>query len=212
MTSARRWRRGTRLWLPATLFCALNLAALVGYRLLLAGEGERAERALEERREELAQLVSRRRAAEELAARARSNREQLTAFYSERLGTEGERLTKTLSEVQELAQRAGLRPTAFQYPHEAIAEFGLVQRAIVFGVSGTYEQLRRFVNFLELSERFLTLQEVGLAGRGGQAAELKISLRLATLFVRQGVDPQRLAVERAAADGEVEPSGEETRP
>ncbi len=209
---ARRWRRETRLWLPAALFCALNLAALAGYRLLLAGEGQRAERALEARRQELAQLVSQRRETEELTARAHTNRDQLTAFYGERLGTEGERLTKTLAEVQELAQRAGLRPTAFQYPHEPIAEFGLVQRAIVFGVSGTYEQLRRFVNFLELSESFLTLQEVGLAGRGGQSEQLKISLRLATLFVRQGVDPQRLAVERAAADGEGDEASEETQP
>jgi hypothetical protein len=202
----QRWRREIRRWLPAAVFCAVNLAALVGYRLMLAGEAERAERSLEGRRRELAELVARREHAETAAARARTNQEQLVAFYGERLGTEAARLTRTLGEVQELAERAGLRPTAFSYPDEPIDEFGLVQRAIVFGVSGTYDQLRRFVNFLELSESFLTLQEVGLSGRGDRAEVLKISLRLAMLFVREGVDPERLAVERAAAEVKAAPA------
>lgn len=197
---AERWRRERRLWLPAALFCLFNLAALVGYRVLLAGEAQRAERALEGRRQEQARLVADRQGAEERATRSLTNRGTLVAFYAERLGTEGQRLTKTLSEVQDLAQRAGLRPTDFQYPSEPIGEYGLVQRAIVFGVTGTYEELRRFINFLELSESFLTLQEVGLSGRG-DGETLKISLRLAMLFVQEGVDPQELAVERSAAEG-----------
>jgi Tfp pilus assembly protein PilO len=196
---ARPWRRERRLWLPAAIFCAVNLAALVGYRALLAGEGERAERALEGRRQGLATLVAERGRSEAMAALAVANREALTDFYAERLGTEAERLTKTLAEVQELAQRAGLRPSSFQYPNEPIAEFGLVQRAIVFSIAGQYDALRRFVNFLELSESFLTLQEMGLSGRES-GTELRISLRLAMLFVREGVDPARLAAERAAAE------------
>ncbi len=196
MSEARRWRSGMRLWLPAAAFVALNVAALVGYRVVLAGEGERAERALEARRQELADTLAERQRLEGQAALAAATREHLVGFYGERLGTEGERLTRVLLEVQQLAERAGLRPTSFSYPEEPLEEYGLVERAIVFGVTGTYEQLRRFVNFLELSESFLTLEEVGLAGRGKADGELRISLRLATLFVRDGVDPQRLALER----------------
>lgn len=198
---ALRWRRELKVWLPALVFCLLNLAALVGYRVVLAGAGERAERALESRRQELAGLAAERQRVGELATRVEKNAEELAALYGERLGTEGERLTAVLTEVQGLAERAGLRPTSFQYPDDPIDEYGLIERAIQFGVSGTYEQLRRFVNFLELSERFLTLGEVGLSGSASRAEDLKISLRVSTLFVREGLDPVRLATERVDEDG-----------
>jgi hypothetical protein len=70
--------------------------------------------------------------------------------------------------------------------------YGLVRRSIVFTVNGTYEELRRFVNFLELSDNFVTLEDVGLSERGS-GGDLRIALRLSILVLAEGVDPSRLA-------------------
>ena len=68
-------------------------------------------------------------------------------------------------------------------------DHGLVRRNVNFGVTGTYDQLRTFINFLELTDQFLTLESVNL---GGGAAErdprLRIRLSLATYFVRDEAD------------------------
>jgi hypothetical protein len=65
----------------------------------------------------------------------------------------------------------------------------VVERAFVFTVQGSYEELRALLNFLELSPSFVSVKEVGLAGSRPGSAGLTISLRLATLFSQDGEAP-----------------------
>ncbi len=128
-------------------------------------------------REERAQLAS---AVEE----AGENRERIDDLYENRLSTERQRLTRLIAEVKSLARRAGLDPTVISYPEESLEQYDLVKRSIVFAVKGTYQELRRFVNFLELSDYFLTLEEVQLADSGAQGQSLRINLKISTLFAK----------------------------
>jgi hypothetical protein len=96
------------------------------------------------------------------------------------------------SEIRELARRAGLEPAAMSYPTEEVEEYGLVKRYFTFGVSGTYVELRQFINLLELTPSFVVLEQVTLSG-GTQGEELSIRLSLSTLFVEEDRVPDLVA-------------------
>lgn len=187
-SAADLWRRRAVLWAPALAFFLLAAGALGLYRARYAGEAELSERALQRSRGALAGLTAQRRSLERDLERIRANREALVAFYDDRLATESERLTRAIAEVKDLAQRCGLRPGSIGYPDERLEGFGLRQRAFVFGVEGTYNDLRRLINLLELSESFLTLEQVSLV-EGGGGGRLRIDLRLSTLFAAEDAEP-----------------------
>jgi hypothetical protein len=180
------WRRRFGLWLPAVGFFALNVVALAVFRLNFAGESAGLERRLADREAQLATARAERERLAELAGRAEANRDLVAGLYRERFATRQQRLTRLTEEVKELARRAGLSPQSISYPEDPIEEFAVVERAFVFTVQGSYEELRAFLNFLELSPSFVSVKEVGLAGSRAGSAGLTISLRLATLFSQDG--------------------------
>ena len=165
------------------------------YRLVIAGEARAWGRQLERRAAEVGQLSEERERAERLVERLRDNQQRIEEFRDQRLATEAERLTQVIAEVKDLARRAGVEPSSVRYPEERLEGVGLSRRSIVFSVDGDYAGLRRFINFLELSDLFLTLEEVSLAGRSGDSNGLRISLQVSTLFLEGARD--------AAPDGQV---------
>jgi Tfp pilus assembly protein PilO len=194
------WKRDLRLWLPAAVLLLLGVAALAAYQLLLAEGAKAREVKVQRARLEYEQLSEQGDRAEALVRQARQNQRRLERLYSERFMTEEQRVTKVIAEVKELAQRAGLDPPRINYPDEAISSFGLVKRSIVFGVDGTYAALRRFINFLELTESFITLDEIRPSETSGSNSNrLSINLSVSTLFLDDGIDPAALARSQTAA-------------
>ena len=176
------WRSRLALWLPAVIFLIVNLAALLAYRTFYAGEVRDLDQRLAAQEETLVKLSRGRQQSDDLLALAAASRHGIELLHEERFSTERERLTAMITEVKTLARRAGLEPTAINYPDEVFEDFGLRQRALAFGVQGSYRQLRQFVNLLELSDSFLTLEEVRLADGPGGDRRLRISLRVKTFF------------------------------
>lgn len=179
------WRRNLRLWVPPLLFCLLNLAFLAGYRLILAEEAELGRSLLDRRAAELERLQSVRDELGRISAQAKETEEGIETYYRERLSTEEGRLTGIISEIKELAQRAGLEPGTIRYEREKIARQDVVERTLVFNVSGGYPQLRQLVNLLELSDSFLILKEVSLSTADETGERLGIQLQIATLFAER---------------------------
>lgn len=187
------WRRRLGFWVPALAFFLANLALFSAYRLVYAGRVESLRGSLEQREERLADLQERSGELTRQVARARSSHLRMEELYRERLSTERSRFTAVAAEIRDLARRSGLEPAAMSYPTEEIEDYGLVKRYFTFNVEGTYGDLRRFVNFLELTRSFVTLEEVSLSG--GEGPELKIRLSLSTLFAEEDRVP-RLADDR----------------
>lgn len=181
------WRRYPKLWLPAAVFLLVNLGFLAAYRLVLAEDAELGRGLLARREAELVRLGELRESLEEAWAETQATQSGLAAFYADRLATEERMLTTVIAKVKELAARAGLDPRVIQYDKETFERQGLVMRGFDFRVEGNYQQLRRLINFLELSDSFLILEEIGLAavGEGGQT--LAIDLRISTLFADESV-------------------------
>jgi Tfp pilus assembly protein PilO len=174
----RRW-----VWLPAALFVLVGVALLLGYQLAFAGRLGLQAGALESRRRELEEVTARRRETEALVQRARSTRAAIDELYDERLGSEAARLTAVMLEVKHLAQQAGLSGIeAINYGDEAVTEMPLVKKSITFGAGGSYEQLRAFINLLELSPSFMSLDEIRVAG-DAPGGRLRLQVRLSTMFL-----------------------------
>lgn len=185
--SGRIWRRHLAFWVPALAFFVLNLAFFSAYRLVYAGRVEGLRGTLENREERLESLREQSAELTVLVATARDSRERLESLYADRFSTQRARFTAVTSEIRELARRAGLEPAAMDYPSEEVEEYGLVKRYFTFGVSGTYVELRQFINLLELTPSFVVLEQVTLSG--GEGAELDIRLNLSTLFVEEDRAP-----------------------
>lgn len=180
------WRRGLKVWLPPAILFAVNLGFLSTYRLLLAGQAELLTRRVERLSAAVEELAEERTALEETVTKVNLNRQRIDELYSQWLSTEQQRLTHVIAEVKDLARRAGVaEPATLSYPEEELAEYGLVRRSLVFTVAGGYAELRQFINFVELSDLFLILAEVGLGEGGGKDPLLRISLRIETLFAEE---------------------------
>ena len=183
--SLSAWRRHPKLWVPAAVFLLVNLGFLAAYRLVLADEAELGRGLLDRRQAELQRTQELRQALELSWDDASAAEDGLTSFYSDRLATEEQMLTTVIAKVKRLASQAGLEPAAINYDKDDIQLQDLVQRTIVFGVDGTYSQLRQFINFLELSKSFLILEEISLGSRDDESGVLGIDLTISTMFAER---------------------------
>lgn len=182
--NSRLWTERWKVWVPAAAALVLNLGALAVYQSAYAGRVETLTRRLDGETGRLTALRARRGELEALRQRAAIHRARVEEFYASTLQTERQRLTRTIAEVKDLAERARLVPQAITYPTQEFAEYDLAKRGVVFSVVGTYEGLRQLINLMELSESFLTLEEIELADDSG-GTSLSIALRLSMLFARQ---------------------------
>ena len=184
------WRRHVVLWSVPLAFCLLNVIGLVVFQGAFAGNVDGLQEVHDEAAKDLETLRTERRRTEDLLQRINGSRENIQKLKTENFGTEAERFTDAIREVKSLARKAGLNPESFSYPQNSL-EFGLRQRNFAFSVAGTYEQLRLFINYLELSDQFLTLESITLseAGDGSNNPKLGIRFDLSTIFLEpRGAD------------------------
>lgn len=177
------WRQRIWIWLPALLFFLANAIAFSVYRFGYAGQVQRLESGITPLQEELTKQQQKRAVLERRLQRAHAAEVQVQKLYTERFMTRSQRLTRMIIQVKTLARQAGLNPKAISYPKQDIEDFGLEKRSFVFSVAGTYAELRQFLNLLELTDSFLTLEAVTLSEESGdEGPELQMNLTLSTLF------------------------------
>ena len=178
------WRRHWYWWAPGAVLVSVGLVLLMIYPIYVGrramSPGSRAERLTQDVEEVTATRIQ----LEDVVTRTDLNRTRVDEFYDDWIGTEEERLTRVITEVKDLARRAGVQASAFGYPTEEFEDYGLVKRSIVFSVSGSYRSFRQFVNFLELSEQFLILEEIQVGESGEDVATVRVNMRVSTLFRR----------------------------
>ena len=168
---AEIWRQRLWVWLPAAIFFLANIVALAIYRFGYADRVETLKEELGSQRAAVKAGEQERRNLEALLQQATVNRKRIEQLYAENFSTRRRRLTGVTAEVIALAGKAGLSPRSLAYPEQEIQGYGLIKRSFIFAVDGTYLDLRRFINLLELSDSFLTLEGVSLAeGAAGAAA------------------------------------------
>ena len=195
------WRQRLWIWLPALLFFLANAVAFSIYRFGYAGQVQSLGADMASVREQLAPLQEHRAALENRLRRARAAEAAVRELYADRFSTRSQRFTRLQTEVKTLARKAGLNPKMITYPKQDIEDYGLVKRSFVFPVEGTYGELRQFLNLLELTDSFLTLEAVTLSEESSdQGPELRMSLTLSTLFARESRDEGVVGTVRRTAE------------
>lgn len=160
------WRQRVWVWATAAAFVSLNVVGLLVYRFAYSDRVNTLEIDLRDQGRQLSEARAARLHSEDLVRLAQVNRERIWQLYDDHFSTRRQRLTGVTAEVKDLARRAGLVPRSITYPEEQIQQYGLIKRSFIFSVEGTYTDLRKFVNLLELSDSFLTLEDVSLAEEG----------------------------------------------
>jgi hypothetical protein len=176
------WRQNLGLWVPPAAFLVLMIAFLTVFAFKFADEVEVARSRLERRTEELEAVRAQRLRAESIVSQVRESEDGLADFYGRRLSSESQALTRVIAEIKDLCSRAGIAPRSLSYESEQVEGQDLSRRTIIFSVDGTYAQLRQLVNFIELSDTFLILDQISLRGNDIEGSPLRISLKLSTLF------------------------------
>jgi Tfp pilus assembly protein PilO len=194
------WRLRLWVWVPALLFFLANAVAFSVYRFGYADQVQSLEADLGEAQKELQPQTVRRKELERLIQRANAAEVAVGQLYDQEFSTRSQRLTRVTTEVKSLARKAGLNPRTLSYPQEVIEDYGLVKRSFIFPVDGTYLELRQFLNLLEHSESFLTLESVTLSeANQEQGPELRMNLKISTLFAEE-TGPEEIGAARRVAE------------
>ena len=181
------WMRRHLWWLLPLVLIIVNLFLASTYRSLYAGRVAALDELIEKEKGDLVGLERQGRELEELVARVDRADAGIALVYDDTLGPESARFTSIVREVRELAENANLGWERVSFPEEVYEDYGLIKRSFLFAVEGRYADLRRFINFLELSESFLVLESLGLQDA---EAGLRIRVVMSTLFAGrdEGVD------------------------
>jgi Tfp pilus assembly protein PilO len=170
------------------LFFVANLVLLSTYKLRYSGQVQSLDERLHQQESRRKDLDKQREELLGMLNQLQVNDAAVHQLYDERFSTRRRRLVGVSAEVQEMAAKAGLQPKAISFPEEEIQDYDLIKRSYVFTVQGTYANLRRFVQQLELSRSFITLEEIAVTG-DPDGPGLRMDLALSTLFARDPADP-----------------------
>ena len=199
------WREKRILLAVLGLLLAANTLFFFTYRV----QYEKRLQDLEDRRAQsearLATAHGERLTAERRVAAVHKTELDVRDVYDRQWSTEARRLTALIAEVERLAAASQLVPpsksfvrqeSAQQQQLAASSRRGRVAAEVVninFAVKGTYQQIRRLINLLELSRQFVIIEQISLSASDNQT--LTMNLQLKTLFrnvTQPGAAPKEL--------------------
>lgn len=124
--------------------------------------------------------------AEQQIAAFRKARKDLQLVIENRWSTQPQRLTALINEVKRLAAASDMVPPSYAFTHSEkdASKTGIDTSTvgITFTVHGTYQQVRRLINLLELSNQFVIIDSIALNGAPQENTPLTLSLHLKTIF------------------------------
>lgn len=160
------WRR----WLlPVCL--VLAVVNLIGFAAWTGPRGVRQNQAAARTEQARAELVRLRELTGRLRERAeamRANAEDRDRFYG-RAGSEQTELVSVHEAVQAMVRSAGLQPGDRRVNHDDLEGTPLERVTFNLPLSGSYDQLVRFLGEVERSPRFLVVDRISMSGEPGSA-------------------------------------------
>lgn len=116
-----------------------------------------------------------------------ANTRDTAEFYSRSIAVRGASLVPLLREIETLARSHGLRVGSQNFSFEPVKGAPLDRFVVRMPVRGTYRELVGFVEELERSSHFVTLDQITVRGQQQGEAELQMVL---SCYFRSGAGPQ----------------------
>lgn len=189
------WREKRVLLIVLGLLLLANTIFFFTYRVQYVSRLDDLDSLKEQTQAQREQARNTRVAAQQQLAAYKKVQDDLQMLYNERWSTPAQRLTALIDEVKKLAAASHLEPPSYQFTtgeskNSPMAtsgvrgSIGTTTVEIAFNVQGTYEQTRRLINLLELSDQFVIIDGISLATIGSTTADktLSLNIRLKTLF------------------------------
>jgi len=184
------WREKRVLLIVLGLLLLANTIFFFTYRVQYVSRLQDLDARQSQTEAQLEQARNARITAEQQLAAYKKVQADLQVLYNERWSTPMQRLTALIDEVKRLAAASHLQPPAYAFSsgeskqastaQNSKGSIGTTTVGIAFNVQGTYEQVRRLINLLELSRQFIIIDQVTLAA--AQDQNLTLNLQLKTLF------------------------------
>lgn len=185
------WREKRILLLVLGLLLLGNIVFFLTYRVQYQSRLDEMDERLEQAEGQLNQTRQSRADAEAKLLSYRKVEKDVQQVFDEHWSTRPRRLTALISEVKRLADASNAIPKTYSFGAEDQVKAAAVTRggrdvaiganevSITFSVDASYEQIRRMINLLELSQQFVIIDGVSLSSGGDR---LNLSLKLKTLF------------------------------
>lgn len=189
------WREKRVLLIILGLLLAANTIFFFTYRVRYQARLTDLDDRMAQAEGQLEQARSARIRVEQAYRGYKQTEADVAKIYDEYWATQAERLTAMIAEVKRLTVASSLVPTAIGFAESPVKvkiasdrqnrrgkneSIGATEVGITFGVQGTYEQVRRLINLLELSRQFVIIDQIGLTSSDGQT--LQFNLHVKTLF------------------------------
>ncbi len=165
-----------RLLIALAAVVGLNLAAYLAFTLPRSLQQRNLGTRLKIAREEVERERERQRSLKARFDLVTANTRDATEFYQRRIGARGTSLVPVLREVEGLARARGLHVGSQAFSYETVKGVPLDHFEVQMPVGGTYRQLVEFVDALERSSQFITLDQISVRGKEGGEAQLQMVL------------------------------------
>ena len=190
------WREKRILLIVLGLLLVGNIIFFFTYRVQYKARLDAYVLRLDQARAQLQEAKRSRMAAEAQVAAYRRTERDVQQIFNEKWATENERFTRLVTEVKRLAMAANLSPASISYSRNEVRSAGAsrgtatprgrsratgaTEVGMTFGVRGTYQQVRRLINMLELSQHFVIIDRLDLSSADGENLSMNLSIK--TLF------------------------------
>jgi len=179
------WR--ARLLPLCLVLLGINAAAFLAYTLPRSIQ----ERTLTARAGTLRQEVEKlRRLASDLQRNSdtvRTNTADTQRFFEKALQTRKTALLPTLEDIEKMVSEPGLKPGARNFKPEDIKGTPLTRVVVTLPLRGTYSQLVGFLEAVERSPRFLTVDRVSIVrASSDKADQANLNVQMSAYFRADG--------------------------
>ena len=117
-------------------------------------------------------------------------RASLDKFYSDVLSTKQNRLISFQREIRGIADQFKINVDTITYPRETYPKDKVTKFSATMPLTGSYENLREFIDTIEHSENFIVIEGIQLANSKEGGVILGLSIQLSTFFVDPDIQDQ----------------------
>ncbi len=108
--------------------------------------------------------------------------EDLETLRTKVLSTRERRMIEVQLELARIARQFGINLQRVQYENESLEDGAIERFAMVVPLEGGYANLRKFIRSVEDSDKFLVIEQVGLATAQDGGSLIELNITLATYF------------------------------